>query len=89
MDLTFEQALITVKNGGAVARHGWSTGGTFVYLVHPNVSVAHGIEEKLFGEYGMVPRSGYLARKASDNIVEVWLPDTRDILANDWYVVFN
>lgn len=85
--MDFSDALLALKQGGAVARSGWNGKGMFLYLVpapEKGYPAQTGVAKMFFGENALVPYGAYLAMKTADGIVVPWLASQTDILAEDW-----
>lgn len=87
-NITFGQALHTLKRGGKVARKGWNGKGMFIYYVPENAYPAQtGVAKSYFGEESKVPYRAYIAMKTVDEDVVVWTASQTDVLAEDWEIV--
>lgn len=94
----FSAALICLKNGDAVARHGWNAGGQFVvmmprlYLPPFNTQdTSRKVNDrtaKWIGEDQPLDCQPYFALyNAQKKWQPGWVPSTSDLLAEDWYVI--
>ena len=89
--LTFEEALASLKSGAKIERAGWNGRGMFIFLqkgypngipINKNTAEATGLEE------GTVCRFlPYIMMKTADNAFVPWLASQTDILAEDWRVI--
>lgn len=73
--MDFSQALIEMKKGNKVYRHGWNGVGLVVYMVRPteyNDPCPHFI---------IADTNSFHKRNA------IWVPSTSDLLADDWEVI--
>lgn len=89
--MTFGDALVVLKSGGRVARHGWNGKNMSVAYqkgypdgipCNKNTAQAWGMEE---GE--LFKCRPYLQMRCADGTFQMWLASQSDILADDWYVV--
>lgn len=84
--MSFGDAVVALKKGHKVARHGWNGKGMFVYYVCADSYKAKTVAAQMqFGEY--VPYRAYIAMKTVDNDVVPWVASQTDILAEDWSIV--
>ena len=89
--LTFEEALSSLKLGRKIERSGWNGKGMFIVLqkgypdgipINKNTAEATGIAE------GTVCRFlPYIMMKTADGAFVPWLASQTDILAEDWKVI--
>lgn len=83
----FGIALIQLKAGKKMARHGWNGKGMFIYYVPAGAYPARtGAALDHFGD-ALVPYNPYFAIKNVDDTVSTWVPSVNDCLANDWVQV--
>lgn len=82
----FGAAIVALKAGKKVARHGWNGKNMFLYYV-PAASYLASTEiaKQHFGN--AVPYGAYVAMKTAQNNVVPWLASQTDMLAEDWYIV--
>lgn len=86
--MRFEGAQEAMRQGKAVARHGWNGKGVFIYLVPAAAYPAQtGVAKRHFGENALVPYGAYTAMKTADGNVVPWLCSQSDMWAPDWVVV--
>lgn len=95
--MSFGDALISLRSGQMVARHGWNGKGMFIYLVPANsypattpaAKQAFALKSSSVGPNNeiMVPYTEYIAIKSVNDTVTPWLPSQTDVLAEDWYIV--
>ena len=71
--IDFGLALITLKNGGRVARKGWNGKGIYVEL---NKGL----------DYSFSILNPFLVIKNVNNSHSTWVPSINDCLAEDWYI---
>lgn len=84
----FGTAIQELKGGKRVARSGWNGKGMFIYYVPANsYPPSTDIALNYFG--GSVPYDAYIAMKTANDTVVPWLASQTDILAEDWYVVYD
>ncbi len=80
------EALVFLRAGHALSRHGWNGKDMFIYHVPADAYQAKtDVAKKYFGE--KVPYGEYLAMKTAQNNVVPWLASQTDILADDWYLI--
>ncbi|HJV30776.1 MAG TPA: DUF2829 domain-containing protein [Bacillales bacterium] len=88
----FSWALLRLKDGAKVARHGWHGKGMFVYLVQGNEVSVPNLRNEALKHVGMnratadkVRINSHIDMKAADgSIVVGWLASQTDMLAEDW-----
>ena len=101
--MNFGQAIEALKQGQAVARHGWNGKGMYLFLnkgshdFHSkdgvNVEVVEhidGVSATLFegGDVDTITRLPNInMRAASGSIVTGWLASQTDMLAEDWRIL--
>lgn len=87
-DLDFGKAIELIKLGKKVARKGWLKNDMFIYLV-PEASypVQTGAAKSYFGEGSMIDYGAYMAIKTPTEKVCIYVPNTSDVLAEDWMLV--
>lgn len=84
--MNFGLAVEAIKKGLKITRQGWNGAGQFVYYVPANSYPAQtDAAKQTFGD--MVPYRAYMALKTVQNDIQVWIPSTTDVLADDWLVV--
>lgn len=85
---SYETALVHLKHGARVARHGWNGKNMFVFLV-PGSTFKVNREPLLsiLGEGTEVTYHAHLDIKNVDGSIAVWVPSITDQMASDWYVV--
>lgn len=71
--MEFDSALITLKDGGYVAREGWNGKGMWLHLQVPD-------------EHSKMNRP-YIYMKTIDDSLVPWVASQTDLLADDWYTV--
>lgn len=89
--MNFSEALVHLKDGLRIARHGWNGKGMWIVLqkaypdgipINKNTAEATGIPE------GTVCRFlPYLMMRTAQGDFVPWLASQTDILANDWEIV--
>jgi hypothetical protein len=88
--MNFGDALVTLKQGNRVARHGWNGKGMFLYFV-PAASYPAQRNElgTMLGVFpnDMVPYQAYIAMKTANDTVVPWLASQSDMLGDDWVIV--
>lgn len=86
--MDFGQALVAIKAGHRVARHGWNGKGMFLFLVPGSVFKVS--RPPLLGIYPEGTEIRYHAhvdmRTATGEVVP-WLCSQTDMLADDWSIV--
>lgn len=88
----FEWALAMLKQGYAVARHGWNGKNQFIYfssaLLVDKENIRNGTLAKLLGEdEDQIAFGPHIdMRTANGTIVVGWLASQTDLLENDWFV---
>ena len=75
---SFGMALRFMKNGKAVTKSGWGSARVYIKLI-PSVS--------LNMDYGTSVSSPYIALFSPENIPTQWVPNTEDMMRNDWQIV--
>jgi len=76
-NMTFGEALETIKAGGRVQRAGWNGKDMWICYVNPGNACYLG--------YDMLP---CIAMKTADNLMQPgWLASQADMLSNDWCIV--
>jgi hypothetical protein len=85
---SFSTALVLLKTGSRVQRHGWNGKGMFIFLV-PEVGFSEFEVSRppLLGIYKAGTRTKYHAHinmKTADGQVVPWLASQTDMLAEDW-----
>jgi hypothetical protein len=89
--MNFGEAILTLKNGGRVARAGWNGKGMFLFLVTPkktsdmeddvcNLNLPGTVDDT----WSMPQRPVIVMKDAEDHLVIGWLASQTDILAEDW-----
>jgi hypothetical protein len=87
----FGGALVVLKAGGQVARHGWNGKGMFVayqagypdgIAINANTAKATGIPQGTVCAF-----KPYLMLKGADGEFVPWVASQADLLADDWYAV--
>lgn len=86
-NMTFGQAIESLKNGKSVARKGWNGKGMFLYLIKGG-EIASALKYG-FGEYENEPTiTDSIAMKTAQNTIVVgWLASQTDMLAEDWEII--
>lgn len=87
-NMTFDQALVAIKEGKRLARSGWNGEGMFVFLV-PGSNFAVNREPLLsiLGEGAEVTYRPHIDICHPDGAISVWQPSMGDVMADDWYEV--
>lgn len=86
--MNFGDALFLLKQGGKVARIGWSGKGMFLFLVPGSVFKVN--RPPLLGIYPEGTEINYCPHvdmKTADGKIVPWLASQTDVLAEDWVVV--
>jgi hypothetical protein len=87
-NLSFGQAIESLKEGMAVSRAGWNGKGMFLYYVDAGRYPAKSsVARAHWGNAGVVPYLPYIAMKTADGSVVPWLASQTDVLADDWSIV--
>jgi hypothetical protein len=89
--LTFGQAIILLKEGKCVARHGWNGKDMFLWLKNPVIIRREWSKDELlkkiiasFGEKS-IEGLGTVCMKTADNkVLTGWLASQTDMLSEDW-----
>ena len=88
MNLSFEQALTSIKTGSKMQREGWNGKGLFVFLVNGSTFVVNRAPLLgIFPEGTEVNYNPHIDIKNVDGSISTWVPSIGDILANDWQTV--
>lgn len=85
---SFSEALIQLKAGKKVARHGWNGKGMFIFLVAGSTFQVN--RPPLLGIYPEGTTINYHAHvdmKTADGMIVPWLCSQTDLLAEDWNIV--
>ena len=95
--LSFEEALICLKDGSKVAREGWNGKGMYIYMTSGSVvqfdELKPETQENLRtllndGGADCVEISSHIDMKAADNTITIgWVPSQADMFAEDWHIV--
>lgn len=88
--MNFGDALLALKEGKRVARHGWNGKGMFLYYVpaasYPAQRNGNGTMIGKFPD-DMVPYRAYIAMKTVNDEVVPWVASQSDLLDADWVIV--
>jgi|LauGreDrversion4_2_1035121.scaffolds.fasta_scaffold204311_6 hypothetical protein len=84
--MDFGGAIKSAKEGKKVARLGWYP-GVFAYIVPGNAYPAQSDAAKSYWGDRLVPYKPYWAVKNPEEVVETWLPNCSDTLAEDWVIL--
>ena len=90
-EFNFSNAVQLLKHGKRLSRRGWNGKDQFIYFFPKCCYEPH---TKAAGNYcrnddGLVPYREYIAIKTTDGTVVPWVASQTDILADDWYAVYN
>lgn len=80
-NLSFADALTSLKNGALVSREGWNGKGMWLVLVQP---MRGAITYHRGQSYRSLP---WIGMKTTDDSFVPWLASQTDLLADDWCVV--
>lgn len=83
-DMSFSDALRTLKNGFKVSRSGWNGKGMYLKYFSPS---AHGFADAFEIEGEAKPLLPFIVMKTADDMYVPWLASQTDILAKDWCIV--
>jgi hypothetical protein len=92
-NVSFSEALRSLKNGHRVARAGWNGKGMWLCLSPGGVIAHHNFwapHNKAFAESQPNQQAEvlpYITMKTADNKIVPWLASQTDILADDWSVL--
>lgn len=84
----FSWALIQLKAGKKVARHGWNGKGMFVFLVPGSTFLVN--RPPLLGIYPegtVIDYRSHVDMKTADGQVVPWVASQSDLLSDDWEIV--
>lgn len=86
-NLNFGQAIEFAKQGKKVARIGWNSSNTFIYIVPANSYPPSTEAMKEYFKGNNVPYRAYWALKTEQEDIATWTPSGSDTLAEDWIVI--
>lgn len=91
LEYGFDAAIKVMQRGKRVSRSGWNGKGQFIYFVpegnyDPCTKAA---AKYCTNKDGKVPYRAYIAIKTVDGSVVPWVASQTDILAQDWYTVYE
>jgi hypothetical protein len=89
--MTFEQALVEVKQGKKITRKGWNGKGAWVVMMpslYLEAGMVNGRTRKHIGEGVPLDSQPYFAMMTSEGKWQPgWIPSQADLFADDWEVV--
>ena len=86
--MTFGQAVESLKAGGRVAREGWNGKGVFLFLVPGSHFVVNREPlQSILGIGAPVDYHAHIDMKTAQGYVVPWLASQVDILSEDWVTV--
>lgn len=80
-NLSFGEAISSMKNGFKVQRSGWNGKGMYLKYFSP---LAHGFADSFEIEGEAKPLLPFIMMKTTDDMYVPWLASQSDILADDW-----
>lgn len=86
--MDFSGALIALKHGAKVARHGWNGKGMFLFLVPGSTFQVN--RPPLLGIYPegtTIDYSPHIDMRTADGKIVPWLASQTDLMAEDWALV--
>lgn len=85
-NLTFGEALESLKQGNCIARKGWNGKEMYLFLSTASNN-ALGLQGNRNAKLGDTVLSCICMRTAKKEIVVGWLASQTDMLSNDWFVL--
>jgi len=86
-NMTFGDAIDSLKNGKKVSRSGWNGSGMFVFLVNGSkFNVSRPPLLGIFQEGHEINYRPHIDIKNVDGSISTWAPSIGDVLAEDWSI---
>lgn len=88
MNMTFGDAIASMKAGKRVAREGWNGKGMFLFLVNGSTfTVNREPLLSIMGEGSQVQYHAHIDMKTAQGYIVPWLASQADMLSEDWVEV--